>query len=206
MQKDLPGVLGALLTLEQTLVKTRSLSLGTSQSQPDLLLRWIEGKLASELILSTLRQELRQTIKSGLYKVAISFGPHILEVFCLTSWLLCNHFTGACCLSIQGEDIELSQVLGGLNNEPVPVCIFNLKSLISVFVIHVPKTVVMNLISVLQSVQNLTTAESYRNIRLSCEKKCETFDFLWTSLFTDGWSCLGQNGGGSVWGFVSLPL
>ena len=26
------------------------------------------------------RQELRQTIKSGLYKVAISFGPHILEV------------------------------------------------------------------------------------------------------------------------------
>ena len=88
MQKDLPGVLGALLTLEQTLVKTRSLSLGTSQSQPDLLLRWIEGKLASELILSTLRQELRQTIKSGLYKVAISFGPHILEVFCLTSWIL----------------------------------------------------------------------------------------------------------------------
>jgi len=64
VQKDLPGVLGALLTLEQTLVKTRSLSLGTSQSQPDLLLR----------------QELRQTIKSGLYKVAISFGPHILEV------------------------------------------------------------------------------------------------------------------------------
>merc|ERR1719234_290763 len=64
VQKDLPAVLGALLTLEQTLVKTRSLSLGTSQSQPDLLLR----------------QELRQTIKSGLYKVAISFGPHILEV------------------------------------------------------------------------------------------------------------------------------
>ena len=88
MQKDLPGVLGALLTLEQTLVKTRSLSLGTSQSQPDLLLRWIEGKLASELILSTLRQELRQTIKSGIYKVAISFGPHILEVICLTSWIL----------------------------------------------------------------------------------------------------------------------
>jgi len=39
VQKDLPGVLGALLTLEQTLVKTRSLSLGTSQSQSDLLLR-----------------------------------------------------------------------------------------------------------------------------------------------------------------------
>jgi len=64
VQKDLPVVLGAILTLEQTLVKTRSLSLGTSQSQPDLLLR----------------QELRQTVKSGLYKVAISFGPHILEV------------------------------------------------------------------------------------------------------------------------------
>ena len=39
VQEDLPGVLGALLTLEQTLVKTRSLSLGTNQSQPDLLLR-----------------------------------------------------------------------------------------------------------------------------------------------------------------------
>jgi len=64
VQKDLPAILGALLSLEQTLIKTRSLSLGTSASQPDILLR----------------QELRQTIKSGLYKVAISFGPHILEV------------------------------------------------------------------------------------------------------------------------------
>ena len=82
MQKDLPVVLGAILTLEQTLVKTRSLSLGTSQSQPDLLLRWQngEGLLASDLSFFALRQELRQTVKSGLYKVAISFGPHILEV------------------------------------------------------------------------------------------------------------------------------
>jgi len=58
-----------------------------------------------------------------------------------------------------------------MNNEPVPVCIFNLKkSMISVFVIHVPKTVDMNLVLVLQSVKNLTAAESYCNIRLSCEK------------------------------------
>ena len=39
----------------------------------------------------------------------------------------------------------------------------------------------MNLISILQSVKNLSTAEAY--IQLSCEKNSETFDFFCGPLF-----------------------
>jgi len=64
VQKDLPALLTALLALEHTLMKTRGLVFGVKETHPDLVLR----------------QELRQTVKSGLYRIVIKFGEHILEV------------------------------------------------------------------------------------------------------------------------------
>jgi len=63
VQKDLPSILSALLEVEQTLVRTRSLSLGRDSS-PDL----------------ALRQELRAAVKAALYRIVVTFGEHILEV------------------------------------------------------------------------------------------------------------------------------
>jgi len=66
VQKDLPQLLVALLELEQSLAKTRglSLSLPSASSSQDILLR----------------HQLKQTIKSALYRIVIKFGEHILEV------------------------------------------------------------------------------------------------------------------------------